>query len=106
MYVSLIYEETSFVHLRKFRTLWAVSAKYVRLHILGNEVESSQNTLHYIQNRFLFWYFREWILNGQSVSYRTLLGGFLLAQKFIEQRLTHNKMMGAKLHPVADPNMI
>ena len=48
IHVSLIYEETSFVRLRKFRTLWAVSAKYVRLHILGNEVESSQNALHYI----------------------------------------------------------
>ena len=46
MYMSLIYEETSFVGYRKFCTLWAVSAKYVRLHILGNEVESFQNALH------------------------------------------------------------
>ena len=54
LYVFLIYEETSFVCLRKFCRLWAVSAKYVRLHILENEVESSQNALHYIQNSFFF----------------------------------------------------
>ena len=36
----------------------------------------------------------------------TLLGSFLLAQKFIGQRLTRDKMMGAKLHPLADPQMI
>ena len=64
IYLSLIYEETSFVCLRKFRTLWAVSAKYVTLLILGNEVKSSQNALHYIRNSFLFRCFREWILNG------------------------------------------
>ena len=32
----------------------------------------------------------------------TLLGNFLLAQKFIEERLTRDKMMGAKLQPLAD----
>ena len=36
----------------------------------------------------------------------TLLGSFLLAQKFIRQRLTRNKIMGAKLCPLADPQMI
>ena len=61
-----IYEETSFVHLRR-----AVSAKYVILHILRND--------------------------------KTLLGSFLLAQKFIWKRLTRDKMMGAKLHPLANP---
>ena len=58
-------EETSFVHQRKFHALWAVSSQYVRLRILENEVESShQNSLHNIRNSFLFWCFREWILNG------------------------------------------
>ena len=59
MYISLLYEETSFVCLTKCRTFWAVS-----VHIFGNEAESSQNALHYIRNSFLFRYFREWILNG------------------------------------------
>ena len=36
----------------------------------------------------------------------TLLGSFLLAQKFIGQRLTRDKMMGAKLRSLADPQMI
>ena len=39
--------------------------RFVRLHILGNEHESSQNTSHdYMQNSFLFWCFREWISDG------------------------------------------
>ena len=54
--MSLIIEETSFFHLRKFRALWAVS---VRLHILGNEVKSAQNASHCIQSTFLFWCYRE-----------------------------------------------
>ena len=37
---------------------------------------------------------------------RTLLGSFLLAQKFIGQRLTRHKMMSAKVHPLAEPQMI
>ena len=36
----------------------------------------------------------------------TLLGSFLLSQKLIEQRLTRIKVMGAKLHSLADPLMI
>ena len=32
-----------------------------------------------------------------------LLGSFLLAYKFIGQRLTPDKMMVAKLRPLADP---
>ena len=36
----------------------------------------------------------------------TLLGSFLLAQKFIGQSLTHDKMMVAKLRTLADPQMI
>ena len=42
--------------------------------------------------------FREWVLDGTSLSDRTLL-----EQKFIGQRLTRNKMMGLKLQPLADP---
>ena len=63
IYISLMYEEISFIRLRKFRTLSAVS-KICKITIFGNEVESSQNALHYIQNSFLFQCFREWILNG------------------------------------------
>ena len=63
IYISLIYEETSFFCLRKFCTFWAVLAKYLRLHILEDEVESSQNALYYIQNSFLLQCFREWILS-------------------------------------------
>ena len=33
----------------------------------------------------------------------TLLVSFLLAQKFIGERLTPDKMMVAKLHALADP---
>ena len=36
----------------------------------------------------------------------TLLGSFLLAQEFIGQRLTRDKMKVAKLRPLADPQMI
>ena len=36
----------------------------------------------------------------------TLLGTLLLAQKFIGQRLICNKVMGAKLHPLADLQVI
>ena len=35
-----------------------------------------------------------------------LLGSFLLAQKFIGQWLPHDKIMVAKLLPLADPKMI
>ena len=47
----------------KRHTLWAVSTKSVRLHILGNEVKSLQNASHYLHNRFLWWCFRECILD-------------------------------------------
>ena len=57
--MCLINEETSFAQLRKFRILWTVLTKSVRLNILQNEVESSQNASQYIQNTFLLWYFRE-----------------------------------------------
>ena len=36
----------------------------------------------------------------------TLLGSFVLAQKFIGKRLTRDKMMDAKLRPLADPQII
>ena len=36
----------------------------------------------------------------------TILGSFLLAQKFIGQRLTRDKMMGVKLRRLADQQMI
>ena len=38
--------------LKKFRTLWSVPTISVGSHILGNEIESSQNALHYIHNSF------------------------------------------------------
>ena len=56
--MCLINEETSFAQLRKFRILWTVLTKSVRLNILQNEVESSQNASQYTQNTFLLWYFR------------------------------------------------
>ena len=70
--------------------------KPVRSHILGNKVEFSQNALHFIQNSFLLQYFREQFSNGESLSDGTLHGSFLLEQKFIEQRLTCDKMMVVK----------
>ena len=38
--------------LKKFRTLRSVRTKSVGSHILGNEIESSQNPSHYIHNSF------------------------------------------------------
>ena len=38
--------------LKKFRTLWSVPTISVGSHILGNEIEPSQNALHYIHNSF------------------------------------------------------
>ena len=50
LYIPLINEETNFVRLRKFCTLCAVSLKPVRLHILENKVEYSQNALQYVRD--------------------------------------------------------
>ena len=36
----------------------------------------------------------------------TLLANFLPAQKFIGERLTRDKMMGEKLHPLADTQIM
>ena len=36
----------------------------------------------------------------------TLLGSFLLEQKFIKQMLTQNKIINVKLCPLVDPQMI
>ena len=59
-----------------------------------------------MQNKFLWQCFRKWILDDQSLSGGTLFGSFLLEIKFIEQKLTHNKMTGVKLWPLANPEMI
>ena len=45
------------------KKLVSLALKYVKLYILENEVEYSQNALYYIWNSFLFRCFREWILN-------------------------------------------
>ena len=70
--------------------------------IPGIEVGSSQNSSHYMQNSFLLWYFREWISDCKLVLDETLLGSFLLDQKFVKQRLTCSEMMDVKLHTLAD----
>ena len=44
--------------------------------------------------------------NQSLMELGTLLGSFLLAQKFIGQRLPRDKMMGVKLCPLADQQMI
>ena len=41
-----------------------------------------------------------------TVSDGTLLGSFLLQQKFIEQRVTCDRLMGVKYIPLAEPQMI
>ena len=64
MYVSSIYEETSFVHLRKFCTLWAVTAKRIRYYTsLVMKLNLSKMHCTTYEIVFLFWCFREWILN-------------------------------------------
>ena len=55
--------------------------KSARQHIPGNEVESSQNVLHFIQSSFLLWYFKGWILVGNAISKETPLGSILQKQK-------------------------
>ena len=55
-----------------------------------------------MQNSFLLWYFREWISDCKLVLDETLLGSFLLDQKFVKQRLTCSEMMDVKLHTLAD----
>ena len=50
-------EKTSLVLLRKFRmcfeNVYFCISKSTRLHILGNNVDFSQNASYYIQNSFL-----------------------------------------------------
>ena len=72
----------SFILLRKFCVVHAVSMKSTKKHIPGNEVESSQKEWHYIHNSFLLWSLKEWILIGSLLSEGALVGSVLLEQKF------------------------
>ena len=58
-----------------------MSPKSARYHIPGNEVESWQNALHFIQSSFLLWCFKGCILVGKAISKETTLGSILRKQK-------------------------
>ena len=74
-------KEISFVLLTKLCIVCAVSIKSARWHVPGNEVESLQNELHFIQFSFLLWFFKGWILVGKAISKEAPLGSILQKQK-------------------------